>query len=193
MSDIQALKKHIKRTLRQKGLAITSGQYSGVNPDDPASAQAVKDAIRSFCENEVKRLLVQMCFGRSSQVFKFYAQRIRTELPDGNTAYIAYFKTSDFTLKSDGLWSMKISISRSYWDKSDDVSFEASVGIPTRGEVIVSEIPERAVDYLVEAQKKVAEEQKVAKSVDNFLENSGFVGNNQAGIAASVKIKGLLE
>jgi hypothetical protein len=194
MSDVQALKKHIKRALRTRGLVVTSGPYSGIDPNNAASAEAVKEAIKTFCENEVKRTLLQKCRKHTNQVFKFYAQRIRSELSSGGTAYIAYFKSSDFTLKSDGLWTMQVCISKNCWRESDDdVSFEATVGIPTRGEVIVSEIPERAIDLLVSIQKKISEEQTVAKSVDNFLENSGFVGSNRSGIEASVKIKDMLE
>ena len=188
------LKKHIKRTLRGKGLSVTSDSgHIGIDKRDknnPDIKEVILGAIRQFCELEVKKEILNNVNTKSGIVLKFYANRIRTELPSG-PKFVAAFKGDNFTLKSEGLWAMEVTLSENRWTDTKAVKFEVVVGVPVSGKIVISKIPDTAVDFLIGRQKSVSETAEVANSVDNFLLQNGFVGEDEKGIKASADLKGI--
>ena len=184
------LKKEIKKALNSKKLLVNNAPVAAKKKEVDAVIHSV---IRKVASDEVKREIIKAAEEKSGVVFKFYRSAIRGKVNDGSKE-VAAFLEKGFELKSMGMWELKAEITDNRWDKpATSHKFSVGVGIPKDGEIVISKIPDSVVDFIISRRNEEEKAIANAKAFDNYLSDIGVVSNNAEGIAASVKLKGMLE
>lgn len=187
--NVKDIKKEIKKALTSKKLLENNSPVASKKDEIDRVILAV---VRKFSTEEVKRSLVQAAAKKSGFKFKFYRGAILAEIGAGKSE-VATFQDKGFSLKSAGLWELSAEILDNRWNRETSHKFTVAIGLPSDGELSISEIPSQVVDFVTKRRKEEETKRANAKALDKYLADSGFVTEDSDAVNSAVKLKGMLD